>query len=317
MSGEREAPSRLGFGAASLGSRVGAREGLRALHEAYDAGVNWFDLAPSYGDGEAETIFAKFAAGRRDRLYICTKVGRSPGRASAAARFLRPLARWLVAAAPALRPLAARGRPSAEFRALSGASLRDSLEASLVRLGVEQVDVLALHDPPLEDILREDVQRALEDIRTSGKARGVGFAGASETARECACKGLAFDHLQVPFELGEGDLAQLTSAAAGAPRPRMVSYALRAAVESAAPQASRRRDVAAALRRLGYEMPVAEALYAAVLDLALQGPSDVILASMLRPDHRRSNLDGFHRPPIAPAAAIRAALGLASFGAVA
>jgi aryl-alcohol dehydrogenase-like predicted oxidoreductase len=311
VTGRREAPSRLGFGAASLGSRVGEREGLRALHEAYDAGVNWFDLAPSYGDGEAEVIFAKFLAGRRDQLYICTKAGRTAGRASGAARLLRPLARRLVTVAPALRIVAARGRPSAEFRALSGQSIQDSLDASLRRLGVEQIDVLALHDPPLEDVLRQDVWRALEDIRASGKARGIGFAGASATALECARLGLAFDVLQIPFDLAGGALAHLTSAVVGNARHRRaVSFALRAAMNSVTASASRRRDVAATLRRLGYAMPAVEALYAAVLDLALQGPSDVILASMLRPDHRRSNLDRFQRPPIAPAVAIRAALGL-------
>jgi len=313
MTARREAPSRLGFGAASLGSRVGAGQGLRALHEAYDAGVNWFDLAPSYGDGEAEVIFARFAAGRRDGLYICTKVGRTVGRASPAARLLRPLARRVVAAAPALRPLAARGRPGAEFRALSAASIQDSLEASLSRLRVEQVDVLALHDPPLEDMLREDVQRTLENLRTSGKARGIGFAGASATALECARLGLAFDVFQVPFEVTGGGVANLTSPmAVGAPRRRVVGYAVRAAIDAAVTLAADRREVAAALRSLGYEAPAMEALYAAVLDLALQGPGDVILASVLRADHRRSNLDRLRRAPIAPAPAIRAALGLPS-----
>ena len=47
------APSRLGFGCASLGSRVAAADGLNALAAAFDAGVNWFDVAPAYGAGEA------------------------------------------------------------------------------------------------------------------------------------------------------------------------------------------------------------------------------------------------------------------------
>ena len=58
----------LGFGCASLGSRVAAAEGARALAAAFEQGVDWLDLAPAYGRGAAETIAADFIRGRRDRL---------------------------------------------------------------------------------------------------------------------------------------------------------------------------------------------------------------------------------------------------------
>ena len=37
----------LGFGCASLGSRVAAAEGARALAAAFEQGVDWLDLAPA------------------------------------------------------------------------------------------------------------------------------------------------------------------------------------------------------------------------------------------------------------------------------
>lgn len=58
--------SRLGFGAASLGSRVEAAAGRRALEAAFDAGVTWLDLAPVYGGGAAEDIAAPFVRAHRD-----------------------------------------------------------------------------------------------------------------------------------------------------------------------------------------------------------------------------------------------------------
>src|SRR5438105_10248388 len=67
--------SALGFGCASLGSRVSEAQGLRALGLAYERGVTWYDVAPPYGDGEAEGILGKFLAGRRERVAICTKFG--------------------------------------------------------------------------------------------------------------------------------------------------------------------------------------------------------------------------------------------------
>ena len=58
--------SALGFGCASLGSRVDAREGARALAAAHEGGVTWFDLAPVYGGGRAEAIAAPFLQTIRD-----------------------------------------------------------------------------------------------------------------------------------------------------------------------------------------------------------------------------------------------------------
>ena len=65
----------LGFGCASLGSHVSEGQGLRALHAAFERGVTWYDVAPPYGDGEAEEILGRFLTGRRDRVVICTKFG--------------------------------------------------------------------------------------------------------------------------------------------------------------------------------------------------------------------------------------------------
>src|SRR5215831_14662158 len=72
------ATSVVGMGCASLGSRVGRREGLTALNRAFGGGITWFDVAPSYGDSAAESILGEFARGKRDKLQICTKVGIRP-----------------------------------------------------------------------------------------------------------------------------------------------------------------------------------------------------------------------------------------------
>src|SRR5262249_28655811 len=59
LPGMRIEASALGFGCASLGSRVSASHGLSALARAHEAGINWFDIAPAYGAGEAEAIFSR------------------------------------------------------------------------------------------------------------------------------------------------------------------------------------------------------------------------------------------------------------------
>ena len=85
--------SALGFGCASLGSRVDAREGARALAAAHEGGVTWFDLAPVYGGGRAEAIAAPFLQAHRACEQICTKAGLALAGGSVLRRALAPLAR--------------------------------------------------------------------------------------------------------------------------------------------------------------------------------------------------------------------------------
>ena len=49
--------SRVGFGGGGIGEVWGPTtrdEAVRAIHRALDLGINYFDVAPAYGDGKAE-----------------------------------------------------------------------------------------------------------------------------------------------------------------------------------------------------------------------------------------------------------------------
>src|ERR1700730_13243040 len=92
--------SSVGFGCASLGSRIGARKGLKALERAYEAGITWYDVAPSYGDAMAESICGEFASKKRDSVYVCTKAGMRPPETPASMRLLKPVSRIAVGMIP-------------------------------------------------------------------------------------------------------------------------------------------------------------------------------------------------------------------------
>lgn len=188
--------SRIGFGCASLGSRVSPKHGLAALAQAFENGVNWFDLAPSYGDGQAEVIFAQFARGRRDAIHVCTKCGIAPAAVGGVSAMLRPVARRVVRFFPSLRRTVAHARPAPTRLQLTAALIHSSLEASLKRLKTDYVDVLALHDPEDRDFADESVARALADILQSGKARAIGVAGTPENSLSALRSGLPVHHLQ-------------------------------------------------------------------------------------------------------------------------
>lgn len=172
----------IGFGCASLGSRVSRSHGLAALARAYDAGIRWYDVAPSYGDGQAEAILGEFVVGRRDSLRLCTKVGILPPAPSLPRRLLRPVVRAALAAAPSLRQTVRRHRPAAAKPPLDATRILPSLDASLKRLRTDHVDVLALHEAAPHEVVRDDVLRAIEKAVTSGKARAISIASSPEAA---------------------------------------------------------------------------------------------------------------------------------------
>lgn len=118
----------------------------RLVHEALDAGVNAFDTAAAYGDGESELLLGRALRGRRDGVWISTKVfGPHDGRGPAD---------W---------------RPPA---------LRRTIDSSLRRLGTDHVDVLSVHR--LDDhIPIEPVLAALCEAQAQGKARWIGASSMS------------------------------------------------------------------------------------------------------------------------------------------
>lgn len=177
--------SRLGFGCASLGSRVSETAGQAALSRAFEAGVNWYDLAPAYGAGRAEEIFADFLRGvDRDRVQICTKVGLLPPTQSAVKRVLMPLARQAVGVIGPLRAVIRGSGATANRRVvLTPELLRSSLERSLTRLGTDHVEAYGLHNVQPEDLASDEILRVLEDLVTSGKTRMITTAGGMDAAR--------------------------------------------------------------------------------------------------------------------------------------
>ena len=69
--------SRIGFGGGGIGEVWGPTtrdEAVRAIHRALDLGINYFDVAPAYGDGKAEEALGIALEGRAEDVIIGTKV---------------------------------------------------------------------------------------------------------------------------------------------------------------------------------------------------------------------------------------------------
>jgi D-threo-aldose 1-dehydrogenase len=155
----------LSFGGAAIGnlfSAVDEQAARATVDAAWDGGIRTFDTAPHYGLGLSEQRLGAALAGRpRDEFVISTKVG----------RVLRPVP---PPHGPDREGFAV---PAAQVRELdfSADGVRRSLDASLLRLGLDRVDVALIHDPDdrCDQALRE-AYPALEKLRAEGMVRAIG-----------------------------------------------------------------------------------------------------------------------------------------------
>jgi D-threo-aldose 1-dehydrogenase len=158
--------SRLSLGTAALGglyTRVSDADCTDTVLTAIDNGVNFIDTAPHYGKGTSEIRLAKALAGRdRSSLVISTKVGR-----------------LLVPSTTDIDDFFMDADNTVERKFdFTASGVRQSLESSLERLGVDCVEILFIHDPDAHaDDAILHAYPELERMRSEGmiKAIGVGM----------------------------------------------------------------------------------------------------------------------------------------------
>lgn len=172
--------TRLGFGGSSLMGSMNRTQSLRTLDWAFDAGIRHFDVAPSYGYGEAEACLGEFLARHKGEVTVTTKFGippaKNPGLIGTARRFIVPI----IKAVPGLKARAQRaaksvsGGPRAP-RDLSPEKAAASLEKSLRDLRVERIDLFLLHDAMAAEVRQPALLDFLERARAEGKIGAFGI----------------------------------------------------------------------------------------------------------------------------------------------
>ena len=159
--------SALGLGGHHLGDAEDETIAARIVHEAIDGGITFFDNCWEYNLGKSENWMGRALRGRRDQVFLMTKV-------------------------------CTHGRD---------ASLGlEMLEQSLRRLQTDHLDLWQIHgvsfdnDPELF-IRRGGAAEALEKAKQQGKVRYVGFTGHKSPALhlKMLATGFPFDAVQMPL----------------------------------------------------------------------------------------------------------------------
>jgi aryl-alcohol dehydrogenase-like predicted oxidoreductase len=142
--------SAQGLGCMGMSEWYGAAdwdESVATIHKALDEGVTFLDTADIYGAGHNEVLVGRAIAHRRDEVQLATKFGVDRSGGDGKARVLRGERSYVKRAA----------------------------EASLLRLGVEVIDLYYLHRPPQTAEIEETVG-AMAELVSEGKVRYLGLS---------------------------------------------------------------------------------------------------------------------------------------------
>ncbi|OEZ97622.1 aldo/keto reductase [Duganella phyllosphaerae] len=180
MSIRQHLQGKLGFGTAPLGNMyrdIPPAEAIATVDAAWDQGIRFFDTAPLYGAGLAEIRLGEALARRpRDEYVLSTKVGRV---------ILDELED------PAARDMGEKGglfefglKNKIVNDYSADATLR-SIEASLLRLKTDRLDIVWVHDVAQDffgdewlaqyEIARTGAFRVLDRLRNEGVIKGWGL----------------------------------------------------------------------------------------------------------------------------------------------
>ena len=181
----------LGFGCAPILGSVGGAKAGRALSCALDNGINHFDIARSYGYGEAEKFVGKALKGKRDEVIIASKFGIKANFKAKLLSPVKPLIRYALSkkkqSAVEAKPEEINTKPSDDknpaiadrfhYRIdINAAEMLKSLEESLSALGTDYLDYFFVHEPYQSIKNPDELFEAAHLLKKEGKIRAFGLA---------------------------------------------------------------------------------------------------------------------------------------------
>ncbi len=134
----------LCLGTMMFGGQTDEAESLRIMDCAYENGINFFDTANMYSQGESEKIVGKGLKGRRGGIILATKVRGQMGK-------------------------------DPNDSGLSRRNILSAADASLKRLDTDYIDIYYMHMPDYETSVEESLE-AMSSLVKAGKVRYIGVS---------------------------------------------------------------------------------------------------------------------------------------------
>jgi aryl-alcohol dehydrogenase-like predicted oxidoreductase len=163
----KEQVSALGLGGHALGLAASLKDALAIAHEALEAGVTFWDNAWEYHQGKSEEWMGQALKGKRDKVFLMTKV-------------------------------CTHGRDKKVAM--------QQLDESLKRLQTDHLDLWQVHEcvydnDPERHFAKGGVIEALEEAKKAGKVRYIGFTGHKHPSihLKMLAYQFPFDSVQMPL----------------------------------------------------------------------------------------------------------------------
>ena len=140
--------SEIGLGCWQIGwcwGDVQDNEARKLLKKALDQGVNFFDTSDTYGDGRSEKFLSEIIKSTKEKIYVTTKLGR-------------------------------RIRGTNYKKGYKHFPMEEFVDRSLKNLGIEQIDLVQLHCPPLEFYKKSETFELMNEIVKKGKISNYGVS---------------------------------------------------------------------------------------------------------------------------------------------
>jgi aryl-alcohol dehydrogenase-like predicted oxidoreductase len=166
----------IGFGAWAIGGgdwqyAWGPQEdqkSIEAIHRALDAGMNWIDTAAVYGLGHSEEVVGTALKSVSTKPFVFTKCAMTWGEDRKIVQTLK--------------------------------KIREEVEGSLRRLGVDVIDLYQIHWP-VPDAEIEEGWSTMAELQREGKVRYIGVSNFSVAQMERALKIAPITSLQPPYSM--------------------------------------------------------------------------------------------------------------------
>lgn len=208
------ASSVLAFGCAPVLGSVGSKASGRAIACALDYGITHFDIARSYGYGEAEKFVGNMIKDRRDKVVLATKFGIVANWKAMILKPAKPAARFVLGQLKKktheqTKNAVNSGAPVADrFHdrlPITGKLMRSSLEKSLKALKTDYLDYFFVHETLQNIADMDDLTAVANALKAEGKIRawGITFMRTQQHFHEAYLN--KFDVLQFdnsPFSAG-------------------------------------------------------------------------------------------------------------------
>ena len=140
--------SEIGLGCWQIGwcwGDVSDNEARNVLKSALDKGVNFFDTSDTYGDGRSERFISEIIKSTREKIYVTTKLGR-------------------------------RIRGTNYPKGYKHEPMEELIDRSLKNLGVECIDLVQLHCPPIDIIKKKETYDKMDNFIKKGKIANYGVS---------------------------------------------------------------------------------------------------------------------------------------------